>query len=48
MGPKRRRFGLIFLSSPLSGIFQPDTTPNRALASVVQWRSEEEEEEEEK
>ena len=30
------------------GLFEPNTTPNRALALVVQWRSEEEEEEKEK
>ena len=38
---------LFSFPTPFSGIFQLDTTPNRALASVVQWRSEEEEEEEE-
>ena len=31
-----------------SGLFEPNTTPNRALALVVQWRSEGEEEEKEK
>ena len=33
---------------PFSGIFELDTTPNHALASAVQWKSEEEEEDEEK
>ena len=33
---------------PFSGIFEPDTTPNHALASAMQWRNEEEEEDEEK
>ena len=38
---------LFSFPAPFSGLFQPDTTPNRALALAVQWRSEEEEEEEE-
>ena len=33
---------------PFFGIFELDTTPNHALASIVWWRSEKEEEDEEK